>query len=851
MDSVWQDFRYATRMLLKNPGFTAVAVLVLALGIGANTAAFTLTNSLLLRPIEAEAPHELVALYSKHTTRPDSFRPFSYPNFEDIRELNTTFTSVMAHDLTTVGLTEGDVTRRIFAEMATHDYFDTFGVTPYRGRFFTAAEEVPGSASPVAVVSYEYWRKGGEDPDLVGKTMKVNGHVLTIVGIAPRFFTGRTALMSSGLYLPFGMYDLLMSDMFVDGNSSLAERDNHRLLVVGRLRPGVTIEEANAQLGSLAARLEEAYPGINEDHTIIVGPLSRMGISTSPPDEGQVSVVAGVLLTMTGIVLLIACINLANMLLARGAVRRKEFAIRLAIGGGRGRIIRQLLTEGLLLSVLGAAAGLVVAYWVNNLLAASMNELLALNSLALDIVMRSAPDARVLTFTAAFCLLGTLLFGFGPAWKHSHPDVMQDLKAQAGATAAKGRRRGLFARGNVLVISQLALSLVLLISAGLFMRAAMVAANIDPGFDLDNGILVEVDPSLVGYDEPRSKDLYRQLHERLSSIPGIEVTSVAATVPFGSVSLGRRVRRAEDLPGAAGSGTEEIETVSATSNIIGADYFGALGVAVVRGRSFTRAETESDSGPPVAIVDELLAARLWPEQDPIGRQIGFGRRPGDRGGNEMEVVGVVATVRDDLFPSELGPHVYVPFGQSFQAGMHIHLRTATTDEESRALLLEAVRKQIRAVDDQLPIISLRTLRGHMAESASLWMVRLGATIFSAFGALALFLAVVGVYGVRAYTVAQRTREIGIRKALGATTSETLWLVVRESIVLTGVGLALGLLLAAAVARVLSSLLYEVSALDPIAFIAAPVILALASLVATYLPARRAASVAPITALQHE
>lgn len=850
MDSLWQDFRYAARMLTKNPGFTTVAVLVLALGIGANAATFTLTNSLLLRPILAENPDELVALYSKHTTRPDSYRAFSYPNFADIRELNTTFTNVMAHDLTMVGVTDGDVTQRVFAEFASHNYFETFGVNAFRGRFFTAAEEVPGSAIPVAVVSYERWRKAGSDPELVGRTLSVNGQALTIVGIAPRYFTGRTAIMSPGLYLPFGMHHLLMNDMFGDSDELLGDRDNHRLLMVGRLKPGVTMEEADAQLGMLAAQMEETFPAINEDQTIIVGALSRVGISTAPSDDDvQLGLVTVVLLAMTGIVLLIACINLANMLLARGAARRREFAIRAAIGGGRRRIMRQLLTEGLLLSALGGSAGLVVAYWVNSLLGASINQLMVMNGFALDIVLRSAPDARILAATAAFCMFSTLLFGFGPAWKQSRPDVMDDLKRQSGGGAGKGERRGLFAQRNLLVVSQIALSMVLLVSAGLFVRGSLEAADVDPGFSLDNGILVEVDPSLVGYDEARSKELYRTLHERLTSIPGVEVASVAATVPFGSVSSGKRVRRAEDLPGLAGDGTDEIETVSATSNIIGADYFDALGVPVMRGRSFTRQETESDSGPKVAIVDELLAARLWPDQDPIGRQIGFGREPSARADADMEVVGVVATVRDDLIPRELRPHVYVPFGQSFQTGMNIHLRTSPMDEEGRALVLQAVRREIRAVDGQLPIMTIKTLQGHIRDSASLWLVGLGASIFGAFGALALFLAVVGVYGVKAYTVAQRTREIGIRKALGATSGHTLWLIVREGLILTAAGLLLGVALAAGVARLLSGMLYEVSALDPLVFVVAPAILATASLLATYLPARRAANIAPITALR--
>lgn len=846
MDTIWQDFRYAARMLAKNPGFTAVAVLVLALGIGANIAMFALTNALLLKPIEARDPHELVALYGKHLTRPNTYREFSYPSFQDIRELNTTFASLMAHDMTIVGLAEGEVTRRVFAQAVSYDFFDTFGVHPFRGRFFSAEEEAPGSGIPVAVVSHEYWRGSGEDPDLVGKTIVVNGVALEIVGIAPRNFTGRTALLSPPLYVPLGLYDRLLNSMLDSEGRPLAARANHQLFLVGRLLPGLTMDAANEQLATLASRMREAYPEINADQTIVVGPLARLSVSTSPPDETGIAATSAILLAMTGIVLLLACINLANMLLARGAARRKELAIRAAIGGGRARILRQLLAEGLLLSALGGAAALAVASWVNALLAASMSELLALNGLSFDILMQARPDGRVLLATAFFCLLGTLLFALGPAWRQSRPDVMQELKEQGAEAGAASRRRGVLARGNLLVVGQMALSLVLLVSAGLFLRAAFEAARVDPGFDIDQGLIVEVDPGLIGYDEPSSRDLYRKLYERLGSIPGIESVSFAATVPFGSVSTGRSVRRAEDLPG---PGDEEIATVSATSNVVGAEYFDALGVAITRGRSFTRAESEFDGGPGVAIVDELLAARLWPDQDPVGRRIGFGRQPSDRGGDELEVVGVVETVRDDLFPAAAQPHVYVPFGQHFQLGMNIHLGTATTSADARADLLRAVRREIRALDDRLPILTLRTLRAHIEASASLWIVRLGATIFSTFGALALFLAVIGVYGVKAYTVARRTREIGIRKALGATSRATLWLIVREGMILAAVGLAIGLVLAAAVARLLASMLYQVGALDPLAFVGAPAVLAAAALVATWIPARRAARVAPIVALR--
>ena len=852
MENLWEDLRYGVRMLLKNPGFTAVAVLVLAVGIGANTAIFSLVNSILLRPIVAEAPDELVAIYNKNTVRPDSYRGNSYLNFRDLREADTVFSSLYAHDLTMVGLADGENTRRVFAEFSSSDYFDTFGVAMFRGRTFLPEEETPGGEVPVAIVSYEFWRRTGEDPDLVGKTLRANGRVLSIVGIAPRGFTGRTAIMSPELHLPLGMHHILQSDTFNSSDGqTLDDRDNHNLFLVGRLRPGLSYEEADAQLEVVAGRLSEAFPAINEDYTFTVGPLSRLSISTSPESDDQVSVVALVLMTMTGIVLLIACLNLANMLLARGTARRREFAIRVAIGGGRRRILRQLLTEGLLLSVLAGVASLFVAYWAGNLLASSMYEILDMTSMSMDIVINTAPDHRVLLATATFCVLGTVLFGFGPAWKLSQPDVMADLKEQAGEAQQKGSRGGLFARRNLLVVSQIALSLALLTAAGLFVRAAMEAANTDPGFSLEGGILVEIDPSLVGYDDPRSKELYRRLREDLGSIPGIESTSVAGTVPYGNVSDGRSVRRAEDLPATSPDGDDQIETVSARYVVVGSSYFETLGVPLLRGRDFSLAEAETDGGPRVAIVDEALADRLWPDEDPVGRYIGFGREPEDRGTNEMEVVAVVPTVLDDIFGSGERPHVYVPHGQNFQSGMHIHASVASTSESVMASTLQAIRREIQAIDQTLPILKLRSLEDHIDGSTSLWLVRLGANIFGIIGGLALFLSVVGVYGVKAYTVAQRSREIGIRMAMGATTRDALWLILREGIVLTAAGLVLGLAIAAVIARLLSSMLYGVSALDPWAFTVAPLILAAVSLIATYLPARRAAKVDPMVALRYQ
>ncbi len=849
METIWQDCRYAARMLWKNPGFTAISVLVLALGIGANTSVFTLMNTLLLRPIVAEAPEELVALYSRNTVRPGTFRGMSFPNFEDILESNQTFTNVFAHETTNVGLREGDATTRVFAEIVSHSYFDTLGVTPHQGRFFTAEESRPDAGIPVAVVSYEYWRRRGQDPAMVGSTITVGGRELEVVGITPRFFTGRIALLSPPVYLPVGIR--AAASGFGPSMVSLAERSNGALMAVGRLRPGVELEEANRQLEALGARMAEANPEINGEYSLMAGPLSRMSISTEPSDDDGLGSVAALMLGMTGVVLLIACINLANMLLARGATRQREFAVRAAIGGDRSRILRQLLTEGLLLATLGGAAGMVVAYWSNTLLGASLSEALSLNGLVAEIVVHSAPDGRVLLATAGFCLLGTLAFGLGPAWRQSRPDVMDALRHDSADTggAAAGR---LLSRRNLLVVAQIALSLVLLVSAGLFVRGAMAAANVDPGFELEGGLAVEIDASLIGYDEESSKDMYRQAQERVRALPGVAAASVANNIPFGTTSSGRRVRRAEDLPQVNAAGVEEIETVSSRYNVIGTDYFAALGVPILRGRDFTQAEAETDGGPAVAIIDEHLAEELWPGQDPVGRFIGLGSTRDADGGDEIEIVGLVPTIRDDLFPQELGPHLYAPFGQNFRTTVHLHVRMAgVVDDTQLSDALRDVRAEIIAVDPRFPVVSMNTLQGYIQSSPSLWIVRVGAAIFGAFGALALFLAVIGVYGVKAYAVAQRTREIGIRKALGATQGGTLRLVLREGMAVAVAGLGVGLILAFGVASLLSSLLYEVSATDPVTFAFAVSVLAGAAFMATYIPARRAARVAPVTALRAE
>jgi len=835
--TVLRDVRYGVRMLAGKPGFTAAAVLVLALGIGANTAIFSLVNAFLLKPLPVEHPEQLVGCYSRDTKKPDSYRGFSYPNYADLRENNAVFTSLMAHNLGMVGLIEGDGTRRVFADIVSSNYFATFGVPLWRGRPFTLAEERPGSDVPVVILSYQLWESSGADPEVLGKTRRINGRTYTVVGIAPKGFTGSTALVSPALYLPLGMYESAIND-FEGRGRKLASRDHYALILVGRLRPGMTAQSADRQLAVAAARLESAFPAENKNQTFMARPLSRLSISTNPSNDGGLAVPAIMLVSVASVVLLIASLNVANMMLVRATARRKEIAIRLALGGARKHILRQLFTEGLLLAGAGGAAGLAVAYWSTTALVRSMATLAPL-----DLVYNAGPDVRVLLATLSFCVFSTVLFGVIPAWGLGKRNLVPGLK-DGDSEESSGGKRKLFSRRNVLVMGQVALSLVLLSAAGLFVRSSTHAARVDPGFGLDRRVLLEVDASLAGYDETHGRQVYRTLLDRLRNIPGVESASVAATVPFGIVSLGRGIRRSDTAAG--GSGKDG--STSCRLNIVGQDYFRTLGIPLLRGRSFAAAETGDSKSSAVAVLDKAAADRLWPHEDALGKHIRTDSED-PRAPRDLEVIGVVAEIQENLIGEAVQPHLYVPFGQEYQADMNVHLKVAATASEAQ--VLDIVRRTVRLVDDRLPVLALKTMRAHLDSSFDIWLVRTGARMFAIFGGVALMLAMVGLYGVRAYTVARRTREIGIRMALGAHPANAQAMILREGLILTAIGAGAGLLLSAAVGKVLASQLYQVSAADPLVFLGAPAVLAAVSLLACYVPARRAARVDPMVALRYE
>ncbi|HEY3381301.1 MAG TPA: ABC transporter permease [Vicinamibacterales bacterium] len=846
MPTLITDLRFALRVLRRQPGFAATAILVLALGIGANVAIFSVVNTLLLKPLPGVGGDgQILGLYSKSTKKADDYRAFSYPNYVDLRGGVRTFTGVAAHTVAFAGVADGGMTRRTFVEMVSSNYFDVLGTTLARGRAFTADEEPPGRPALVTVVSHGYWQRQGADPQFIGKTATISGRPFTVVGVAPPGFSGTATGLAPEFWVPLSATELVENDFIRDDASGArGSRDRHEFLLVGRLKPGVTREAANRELAGLATRLAEAYPSANRDHTIIASPLSRLGISTNPSDDGAFVSLSAVLMGMSAVVLLVACLNLANMLLARGTARRKEIAVRLALGAGRMAIVRQLLTEGLLLSMAGGAVGLAVGDWATVLLMRSIAPLMPM-PFDLDVGL----DWRMTVAALAFAVIATVAFALGPALKATRPGVIEEIKEQAGED--RTRRARLFGARNLLLAGQMALSLALLVAGALFLRGALAAADATPGFAADRGLLIETDPSLAGYSPTESASAHRRLVARLRGVAGVEAVSMASMVPFGPLSESVRVESAA-APEQAAPAKDSSLRVSAQHTSIGSDYFRALNLPVVRGREFTTEEAEGTEARRITIIDEPTARKLFPKpgDNPVGQFVRVGSGENGQAKELLEVVGVVPGVRSDLFERAPSPHLYVPFTARSRAWMHYHVRTAA-GAPADGVMLERLRREIRAVDPRFPVISTRTLQDFMQKSVFLWLFRSGARIFTAFGLAALVLALVGIYGVNAYMVLRRTREIGIRMALGAAPRDITRLILREAIIVTAAGVAVGLALAIAIGNLLGSMLYDVTAFDPLALITAPTLLVGSALLASYIPARRATRVAMATALRRD
>jgi putative ABC transport system permease protein len=845
-----QDFRFAFRQLVKTPAFSAVAIVTLALAIGVNSAIFALINGVVLRPMVPLRPAEVVNVFTARQNATHDYRQFSYAEYQELRKNSAeVFADVAALEFALAGTGRDHEMRRSFAFLTSENFFSLVGIQPFRGRFYNAEECRPNANLPVVVTSYAFWKRMGGRADFVGSSIQINGRPYTVIGVTPPGFSGVSALIAPDIWLPLGVYAELGS-AFSDSETmhDLAQPKNYALNITARLRPGLTVETAKSRLSVLARRLTAIQPaGADGVRDLQIQTPSRFSLSTTPEDDGPVTLIGTLLMAMAGAVLLIASLNLANMLLARGTARSKEIALRLALGASRWRIVRQLLCEGLLLAVCGGLLGLVLSVWCNDLLLHSMTRLLS--SVSFSIVVNVRPDALVLAITFLFCLLATLLFSLGPALKATRTDLVSDLKQQTGEPARMGRLNRFFAPRHISVMAQIALSLMLLFSAGLFFRGALKASGLNPGFDPKGDLVTELDFTLTKKDPAEARRVIFALIRRARELPGVRTAALGTMLPYGNFTNAARIMSTRDTlptdPKAPDPSTNGLFTA------VTPGYFDAIGVRLLQGRDFTQAEAENKQGHRVAIIDEAMAKKLFPRTDPIGQHIRFTQPPKDGSPNDLEIVGVVNSHRHDVQNDTLNRRLFVPLAQSYNGNVFLHTCLERKDRKAVIAMIPVLRQAIRSVDPDLPVMNMEPFTDLMDKSVGLWVVRLGAVLFGIFGTIALLLAVVGVYGVKSYAVASRTREIGIRIALGAHRADVFALVMRQGALQTALAVSIGVLLALAAGRVLSGILYQVSPNDPFALFASGAMLAAAALLACFLPARRATQVDPVIALRTE
>jgi putative ABC transport system permease protein len=844
------DFRFAVRQLCKSPGFTLLAIVTLALGIGVNSAIFALVNGVVLRPMIPLRANEVVGIFTARQNASHDYRQFSHTEYRDLRENSSDlFVDLTALEFGVAGIGRDHEMRRSFAFLTSENFFSLMGVQPVRGRFYTAEECRPNANIPVVVASYAFWKRMGGRNDFIGSNLQINGRPYTVIGVTPDGFSGVSALVAPDVWLPLGVHSSLGS-AFADSETlhDLAEPKNYALNLTARLRPGITIETAKSRLPALTRRFNAIQPSDAEGaRELQIHKPSRFSISTSPEDDGPVTLIGTLLMGMAGAVLLIASLNLANMLLARGTARSKEIALRLAVGASRWRIVRQLLCEGLLLAICGGLVGLVVSVWCNDLLLHSLAQLLG--SMNFSFVVKLRPDATVLAVTFLFCLIATMLFSLGPALKASKADLVNDLKQQVGEPARIGRFSRFFAPRHISVMAQIALSFMLLFSAGLFFRGALKASGLNPGFVAAGDLVTELDFSLTKKDPTDARRLIFAAVQRARDLPGVKTAAVGTMLPYGNFTNSRRIMSTREAlptdPKASDPGAGALFTA------ITPGYFDAIGVKLLRGRDFTQAEAENRDTPRVAIIDEEMARKLFPNTEAVGQHIRYTQPPKDGSPNDLLVVGVVSSHRHDVQNDTLKRRLFVPISQGYNGNVYLHVRLATKDRHAVAAFIPTVRQTLRSIDPDLPILSITPFVDLTEKSVGLWIVRLGALLFGVFGGIALVLAVIGVYGVKAYAVACRTREIGIRMALGAHRRDIFALIMRQGALQTALAVTIGLLLSLAAGRVLAQILYQVSPSDPFALVASGTMLAAAALLACFFPARRATHVEPLQALRTE
>ncbi len=820
MANLLQDVRFAYRLLLRHPGVTIVAVASLALGIGANTTVFTLIKAILLAPMPI---HDIDRVVMVGTTEirngaPVQFNGTSRPNFEDLREQQTVFSHTALMGFTPLAMSGGGgEPEQVFGQIVSGSYFEVLGPPFAAGRPFGADDDRQLGERPVTVLSYGLWqRRFGGRADIVNQQITLNGHPFTIVGVTAEGFRGTQPVGGAELWVPFAMYREVLTGLGLEGYTS------RRSLIyqgVARLKDGVTLEQARANADAIGKTLERDFPNDNRGRTFSLQSISDAAFP--PQFRKQLTLSSTIGMVVVGLVLLIACGNVANLLLARAHARRQEIAVRLSIGASRGRLVRQLLTESLLLALLGGIGGLLVAYWSRAALWAFRPPFLQANSIDLDF------DGRVLAFASLVSLATGVLFGLVPALQASRPDMVTELKER---TTLPGGTKWYNVR-HLLVAGQVSLSLIALVSAGLFLRSLANAQRIDLGFDSDGLVIMGVNAGTQGFDEARGRDLYRRALERLAAVPGVRSATLSSAVPLFQGGFSRTTfRDDQDITDPRNGRLTQV-------NEVGDRYFETLGIPIVRGRAFTPADRQGST--PVIIINEAMAKQFFPNEEALGRRLHIFNRPPAR-----EIVGIARTIKYNFVGEDETAYMYLPLEQNYSSQVVVQVRGQGEPEA----VLGTARRELQAVEPTMPLLNVNTYRSVV--STSLWAPRMGASLLAVFGLLALVLAAIGLYGVMSYSVSQRTREIGIRMALGAAQPAVRAMVVRQGLWLAVGGVVVGLAFAFALARQVTNLLFGVSGADPVTFIAVAVLLLVVALASTLLPAVRASRVDPVEALRN-
>jgi predicted permease len=820
MTNFGKDMQYAIRTLTKNPGFAIIGIITLALGMAVNTTLFSVVNGFLLRPLPVPHPEQITVLALQQSALPRLNR-FSYPDYEDIRDQSDSFRDVFGYRLTLASITADKRGDHCLVSRVTSNYFSALGVNPAYGRLILPSEGRTPGADPVIVLGYAYWRKRfAGDPEIVGKQVLVNEHPLTVVGVASKDFHGTYSVLDMDAYVPF-------SADVDDPTDSPVEKDwtnrvSRTFTLLARLKPGVTVQQAQASLTVLAKRMAQQHPDTEQGLTIQIYPekLAR----PDPDPQNPIPATAIAFMALAGLVLLVACFNIANVLLVRATVRQREMAIRAALGAGQGRLVRQYLTESLLLAFLGGGAGLLLGTW-----AAAFLGSLKLGT-DLPVQFDFHPDFRVYLFSLAAVLLTGLVVGIMPALRAARTNVISVLR-EGGRGSSSGPKRQ-WAR-NSLVAAQVAGSLVLLIVAGLFIRSLDKAQKINLGFNPDHVLNLSVDVGQIDYKEQRGREFFRELDNRIRTLPGVENVAEAFTVPLGVISSGARVW-IKDHPLEAGQQPGDM-----SYNQVTPGYFDTVQMPMLRGRKFT--DMDSEKAPSIAIINQTMAQKFWPNEDALGRLFSIKSPTGPF----VEVVGIVQDAKYQSILDDPQPYFYMPLEQEYQPLRTIHVRT-TVPPETLALQVEA---QIQELAPGLPVTQVQTMSDSLQGANGFFFFRFGAQLASVMGLLGLVLAVVGIYSVVAYAAAQRTQEIGIRIAMGAAPLDILKMVLRQGLGVVSIGLVLGLIIALAGTRLMASLFVGIKPTDPLTFTTVVLLLTAIALFACWIPARRATRIDPLVALR--